>query len=148
MRKKLLVSTSLALTLTVLILAYLLYDWGLLSRDKQFVPSADLLAQIGATDGNRPVLIDFYAVWCGPCKRQAPLITEAEKEFAGKLQLLKVDIDADPAKLAQALKVTSIPTLVIVDPGRKAGYLHRGYLNRDQLRKFIEQSLAGQTPVK
>ena len=63
-----------------------------------------------------PVLIDFYADWCGPCKMLAPIISEIAEEYAGKVKVCKVNVD-DESELASAFSVQSIPTVVVVKDG-------------------------------
>ena len=64
-----------------------------------------------------PVLVDFYADWCGPCKMMAPVIDELEKEYAGKIKVGKVDVDADE-DLAGEYGVMSIPMFGIFKGGQ------------------------------
>ena len=63
--------------------------------------------------GQRPALIDFYAKWCGPCQRLSPIIDELADEYDGRVDIYKVDVDAEP-ELAKLFKVRSIPTLVYI----------------------------------
>ena len=63
---------------------------------------------------DRPVLIDFYATWCGPCKALSPLIERLAKDFEGKVKVLKVDVDKN-LPLARAANIRSIPTLFFID---------------------------------
>ena len=63
--------------------------------------------------GTRPALIDFYASWCGPCQRLSPIIDELAAEYEGKVDIYKVDVDAEE-ELARLFKVRSIPTLVYI----------------------------------
>ncbi len=63
-----------------------------------------------------PVLIDFWAEWCGPCKMQSPIVDEAAEELAGKAKVCKVNVDEQPS-LALDYQITSIPTLVFMDKG-------------------------------
>jgi thioredoxin len=67
-----------------------------------------------------PVLVDFYADWCGPCKMVAPLVDELAKEHVGQLLVVKVDTDRAPA-VAQHHGIRSIPTLILFKDGIEAG---------------------------
>lgn len=64
-----------------------------------------------------PVLADFFAEWCGPCKMQAPMIEELEKEYQGKVKIVKIDVDANQ-QTATTQQVMSIPTLVFFKNGQ------------------------------
>ena len=64
-----------------------------------------------------PVLIDFFATWCGPCRALAPTVDEIAEERAGKLRVLKCDIDQQP-DLANRFGIMSVPTLVLIKEGR------------------------------
>lgn len=69
-----------------------------------------------------PVLVDFYAEWCGPCKRLAPTVEEVAREQAGKVKVVKVDIDGSQES-ASKYGVMAVPTLVLFKNGAEAGRL-------------------------
>lgn len=68
-------------------------------------------------DADKPVLVDFFATWCGPCKRVAPVIDEIANEVAGSAYVYKVDIDQSPDIAAQ-YRVNSVPTLISFENGQ------------------------------
>lgn len=68
-------------------------------------------------DADKPVLVDFFATWCGPCKRVAPVLDEIANEMAGKAYVYKVDIDQSP-DLAFKYQVSSVPTLIVFENGQ------------------------------
>ena len=80
-----------------------------------------------------PVLVDFYADWCGPCKTMAPILEQVAAQHRGKLRIIKIDVDRNPA-VAQQYRVQSIPTLILFRQGqpvwRQAGVVPGPQLNQ------------------
>ena len=82
------------------------------------ITSADWQAKV--LDSDKPVLVDFFATWCGPCKMMAPVIDEIANEKAGEVAVYKIDID-DNMDIAQKYGVMSIPTFIVFKGGQPAG---------------------------
>ena len=86
-----------------------------------------------------PVLVDFWAPWCGPCKMIAPYLKEIAKEFDGKIKVGKINVD-DAPELATQFSIMSIPALMIFKGG-KVMEKTTGALSKEDLKKFISPYL-------
>ena len=86
-----------------------------------------------------PVLVDFWAEWCGPCKMIAPVLEELADEYGEKLKVCKMDVDANP-DTAPKYGIRGIPTLILFNNGELAG-TKVGALSRSQLTEFIDSAI-------
>ncbi|MGH2460213.1 MAG: thioredoxin [Chloroflexota bacterium] len=103
------------------------------------VPVTDATFDAEVLKATTPVVVDFWATWCGPCKRIAPVLEEVAKEKDGSLKVAKLDVDENP-QTAQRFGVMSIPTLIVIKEGREVNRVV-GYLPKQQLLQKIEQSV-------
>ena len=86
-----------------------------LSRDGLRGQGQDVWQKQTTIMTNKPMVVDFYATWCGPCQELAPIMDKLEKNYKGKVIFKRVDVDKDP-DLAQEFRVESIPLLVFITP--------------------------------
>ena len=91
-------------------------------------------------ESDLPVLVDYWAPWCGPCRMVAPVIEELAKEYQNKIRIGKINIDENP-ETPTKYGVMSIPTLMFFKNGRVANQI-AGALNKSELKKKIEENLS------
>ncbi len=105
----------------------------------KIVHTSDSSFEKDVLQSDKPVLLDFWAEWCGPCKMIAPLLDEAADTYADRLSVIKMNIDENP-NTPQKFGIRSIPTLMLF----KDGSVHAqklGAMSKSQLDEFLESNL-------
>ncbi|MFG2396456.1 thioredoxin [Streptomyces lydicus] len=107
--------------------------WIVEAGDDDFAEVAEQAAPV--------VLVDLWATWCGPCRRVSPALEQVARELAGKIKLVKVDVDQAP-RLSQRFQVQAVPTLLLLDRG-EAIARQAGAAPANVLRQWVEETVAG-----
>lgn len=92
-------------------------------------------SEVFAFQGTKPVILNFFATWCGPCRNFAPVLDEAAQIYADQIQIFKIDIDADP-EVPAMFGIQSVPTTVFFAPAQDPA-LALGFMGHEGLQKAI-----------
>jgi len=107
----------------------------------QPVPITDSNFDRTVLKADKPVLVDFWATWCKPCQMVAPILDELAKEYDGRVNFVKLDVDQNP-KTATKYRVMSIPTLLVFKKGQPVSHLV-GFRPKNELKRILDTALAG-----
>ena len=107
---------------------------------EQIVHTSDANFRSDVLESDVPVLLDFWAEWCGPCKMIAPVVEELAGEYSGKLKVAKLDVDAH-GSIAQQFRILSIPTVIIFKNGKVESQIV-GAVPKKEFQKHIDKALA------
>jgi thioredoxin 1 len=89
--------------------------------------------------GDKPVLVDFFATWCGPCKVQAPILEEVKQRVGDDASIIKVDVDRSP-EVAQLFQIRGVPTLIVFKKG-KVRWRQSGVFPANDLERVLRENM-------
>lgn len=93
-------------------------------------------------NSGKPVLVDFYAVWCGPCKMMAPALEEVKNKYGDKIYVIKIDVDKNQ-KAASDFQIQGVPTLILFQKG-KVLWRQSGALSSSQIENVLNRYLVNE----
>ena len=123
----------------------MILPFGSSGKIGNFIPNCHFMATdekksfADIIQGSKPVLVDFSAEWCGPCKMMPPILKEVKDKMGERVTILKMDIDRNPA-VASAYQIQSVPTLIVFRDGQ-IKWRQSGVTRADQLKTVLESVL-------
>jgi thioredoxin 1 len=103
-----------------------------------FVNDANFEAEV--IKSSEPVVVDFFAEWCGPCKAMAPALDQVSQEMAGKVKVVKIDVDQNP-EITQKYRIQAMPTLMVFKDGKVAAQQVGALVQKKKLEDWIKSSI-------
>ena len=88
---------------------------------------------------SRPVIVDFHALWCSPCKMQSPILKEVAGELGDKVRVIKIDVDQNP-EISSRYSVQSVPTIILFKNGKQV-WRQSGVVSKSQLKSVLLQNV-------
>ena len=88
---------------------------------------------------NKPVVVDFHALWCGPCKAQSPILKEVASELGDSVRVIKIDVDQNN-EISNRYQIQSVPTLMIFKNGNLL-WKHSGVVSKNELVNILKQNI-------
>lgn len=107
--------------------------------DIKHIKTAEFAHEVLEASKQKPIVADFWAVWCGPCRAMEPILDEVAAEYGDKIQIVKINVDEEP-ELSPRYGVMSIPTTIYFKDGQPAGQ-SIGLTDKVELKKHIDQLL-------
>ncbi len=89
---------------------------------------------------SRPVIVDFHALWCAPCKMQSPILKEVAAELGEKVRIIKIDVDNN-GEIASRYNVQSVPTIIVFKNGKQV-WRQSGVVSKSQLESILSQNIS------
>jgi thioredoxin 1 len=109
-----------------------------MSHATAFVSDADFEKEV--LQSSEPVVVDFYAEWCGPCKAMSPALEAVAAELKGKVKVVKLDVDQNPETTTK-YRIQAMPTLIAFKDGQVADRITRALVQKQQLQAWIDGAL-------
>lgn len=104
----------------------------------QMVTDQDFASEV--LKSSEPVVVDFFAEWCGPCKAMAPALEQVSQEMKGKVKVVKIDVDRNPI-VTQQYRIQAMPTLMLFKDGKVANQHVGALVQKKRLEDWINQSI-------
>jgi thioredoxin 1 len=102
---------------------------------------SDATFEAEVLNSKEPVLVDFFAEWCGPCKAMAPALEQVASELAGKLKVVKVDVDQNP-EITQTYRIQAMPTLILFNAGKEVNRNVGALVQKTKLESWVKSTVS------